>query len=1021
MVQTGLGQGVGTLASDLPARPPALTTVRLPGLPARRVEKAIGRVADASKRWSLPPPQLRTDPAATETETADYRKVMSQRYGFSGNFFVDREALEAFKNVMASLRHPRDFSTIDAIYSSIGSGVNIDRYRGKNTMYLGRDSPPELWIKTLSARPDDEPIYQAWLAADPLNAARGNGASIQLSSGAMERLRAALALVQHPIDFANVSEIRSTSRYALSATDDRGAMRLVDNAPPAALLTALSRDPDAEPAYQAYLREHPLTDEQRRELEPIENDRYRRQLAQRYGFRGRLYFDADTIASFKKVMASVKYPRDFSTVDSISSLGSNRVLSDSASGRNTVYLGTATAPEHWIKVLSARPEDEPAYRAWLAADPLNVARANGATIRLTGDEHRRLRAALALVEKPIDFAKVSQIRSTSSYAISSTDEGGVVTLVEGAAPEAMIAALSRDPDAEPAYRAFLRDHPLSEKQRSEVEYNALVRYRASFARRHAFAGYLYVGDALGRFKEVMASIKYPRDFSAIDTISSSSGYGAGIREVDGKSSISLGEEGPPQQWIKVLSARPDDEPAYRAWLAEDPLNIARANGANIRHYEAASAPIPLDPWTARRRLALAELDQQVGSDANSAAARGLILSADPVIGLPVIERALKKRDRGLLNKAVHHLSTSKPYDAMGSRWDARCGAHLGTECARTSVVASGQTALFRFRASGKRDEAPATWHYLQVDDQTIPVVTPVSAPPEGSMTLETLTRAVAMLPPDVRQHLGTLVVEHQQPTPQRAVQGYTNSADQVITLISSAMNMTKPETVAGVLVHEVGHRVAFELLGADTTGPKWADWKAASALDGASVSEYAETDWHEHFGETYSAWRGALGTPFEAAVRARFKHTFAILDRIVEKSVGAAFNPTDPKHYVYGVRVISAQLADTGDRSGQGEVYYRVHGGERSDVVTAAGGERITYSNDARNLGVVEGARLRNQEVKVDFYDSDVTSDDYLGGVQAKVRMDPRGDPQRLELKTNKGDPVVLEIRAWPSRRPTQR
>ena len=564
----------------------------------------------------------------------------------------------------------------------------------------------------------------------------------------------------------------------------------------------------------------------------------------------------------------------------------------------------------WIKALPAQPEDEPAYRDWLAEDPLNAARANGATIRLSAEELGRVRAALAMVKHPIDLAKVSLMQS-AAYSISSIDAYGVVRLVEGAAAEELIPALSTNPDAEPAYQAYLLAHPPTKEQR-----------------------------ARGRGRSPWAT--------------------------------------------------------------------------------AGETPIPLDPWTARRKQALADLDERFGNDANWAAARGVILNADPVVGLPVIERALRDWSSDGLHKAVHHLSTSKPWDALGSRWDARCGAHLGTECARTSVVTSGQAASFRFGHSMEHD-APATWHSVHVDDQVIPVLTPVTETAGGGMTLETLTQALAMLPKDVRQHIGVLAVEPRAPKTRPNVVGFTRASDQVISLVASGRNMNKPENVAGVLVHEVGHRVAFELLGGDTDGPRWAEWKKASALDGASVSDYAEETWHEHFGETYAAWRGARGTPFEASVRARFKNTFAILDRIVDKSTGAAFNPDDPKHYMYSVRVSSAQLADTGDGSGPGEVYYQIHGGQRSDVVRAAAGERINYSKDAPNVRVIEGSRLEGQQVKIDFYDSDGIFDDHLGTAQVPVPIDARSGPQRLELKTNKGDPVVLEISAWPSRRPTRR
>ncbi len=441
-----------------------------------------------------------------------------------------------------------------------------------------------------------------------------------------------------------------------------------------------------------------------------------------------------------------------------------------------------------------------------------------------------------------------------------------------------------------------------------------------------------------------------------------------------------------------------------------------------------STVMPLDAWTARRRRALAALEVGFPDRASPdwSAARGLILSADPFITLPIIEEALAYPKSPRLRTALQSLSTSIPGNVQGLRWDARCGAPLAAECATTRVVAVDQTTTFRFGDPGEYD-APATLHYIHVDDQTFPVFSPAGEAPKGAMTIETLAAALSMLPKDVLQNIGVLTREYRVPESEaRTTLGFTSRRDHVISLIAPGEEMNTPEKVAGVLLHEVGHRLAFALLGAEVAGPGWNEWQKAHASDAGYISEYSKKTWHEDFAETYAAWRAALGTPFEAAVRARFQHKFAILDRIIGASAGAPFKPEDPKHYTYKVRVTSAQFANTGDWNGPGQVYYQINGGKRSDVVTAAGGERMTYSDASQNVRVVDGARLviKNKQaslpVKVEFYDSDVTFDDYLGDVQANVRIDPRGEPQHLELKTKSGDTVTLEISAWPSRRPTR-
>jgi len=83
--------------------------------------------------------------------------------------------------------------------------------------------------------------------------------------------------------------------------------------------------------------------------------------------------------------------------------------------------------------------------------------------------------------------------------------------------------------------------------------------------------------------------------------------------------------------------------------------------------------------------------------------------------------------------------------------------------------------------------------------------------------------------------------------------------------------------LAGYLLHESGHLVAFQSLGRFALGRRWRAWRKAMKQDGQAITPYARTNVHEDFAESWLAYHGI---PY---VRPALPNRFRVMDEIDAK------------------------------------------------------------------------------------------------------------------------------------------
>ncbi len=159
---------------------------------------------------------------------------------------------------------------------------------------------------------------------------------------------------------------------------------------------------------------------------------------------------------------------------------------------------------------------------------------------------------------------------------------------------------------------------------------------------------------------------------------------------------------------------------------------------------------------------------------------------------------------------------------------------------------------------------------------TIPIIVPVNPPGALERPID-IAEALAAIPVE-HSRSKILSVELNAVTAGTAYMHVNSLRPGVVSVFPLGRHGVN--IIATALMHETGHLASIASWGAAPAQPPWNEWRGAMSVDALVVSQYATTDEHEDFAESWALWAPNRGGPRMNELNAIIPQRIAVMERL---------------------------------------------------------------------------------------------------------------------------------------------